>query len=433
MNRIEYVPDFIDGQLVHKLYIGGVECKLPDIQVGRKLTVKKLTGSLYEFSEVAKYDDFSDCWEVSKSKCLVAGSKRFYEIYKRRPSHVCNYLNGAIYHRLVKPYGKYSAIFRAGRNVLDMRKYGAVVEMFDEMEQAEKDGIRNITPLIAVYRKTPSELKDYFGKGLWKKLCKNSYTRNTLLVKKFREDELKDNLHIPSTILEGRLPVTSFWVWKNYGGTMKESIFKGDWTEMETEKRRAYSLFDDTLRMSRTLGQIFSHDWSARKMEEKHGEYTRIINDRHEANLRERRIRDDEKWKKIYAIQDNFDLKNIVQQTEWEIHGVKAKLLTTKKQVSDEGCTMHHCVYMHSDMVVEGKYAVVHLSGEEETTLGLHIKIVGNVMVYEVDQHYGVCNKFVESESQVKAAQEVVLQLNALKVTKESYDNEVTRASALLP
>lgn len=46
------------------------------------------------------------------------------------------------------------------------------------LEQAKKDGIENVTPLLFAFNKNPSEVKALLGKSLWKTLCKNSFTRN---------------------------------------------------------------------------------------------------------------------------------------------------------------------------------------------------------------------------------------------------------------
>ncbi len=59
------------------------------------------------------------------------------------------------------------------------------------VEQAKKDGLQHLIPFVIAFEKSPKQLKKQFGKGIWKRLCMNSKTRNLLLLQCAEERAIK--------------------------------------------------------------------------------------------------------------------------------------------------------------------------------------------------------------------------------------------------
>ena len=89
---------------------------------------------------------------------------------------------------------------------------------------------------------------------------------------------------------------------------------------------------------------------------------------------------------------------------------------------------MRHCVGVYAERAIEGQYAVIHMSGDnEETTLGLSVDssiwcVKVEEKMFRFNQHYGKCNSYVVSEKHMAMVEVVLQYLNGLKLTKESYE-----------
>lgn len=269
----------------------------------------------------------------------------------------------------------------------------------ESLEQCKKDGIFNIEPFVFYFGKSPKELRELFGKSLWKSLCKNSMTRNLLIAKHFthkpswRKREVVEAVKIaqqlPSSILkrgansEYTLDDVGLWVFKQAG------ICKDRWRVIYLRR-----MANDTRRMAERLGRPWSLEWSVEKMEQKHSEYAGQINK--------------EKFSpEPYPHLENFKMK------EFTLGEYSAILCQSPLQVVEEGQAMHHCVGSYSGMVAKGHYLVysIRKNGKRSSTLGVRV----TDGKYSEDQHYGVCNTLVEDPIEIRLVAELLKCLNVLE------------------
>lgn len=406
---------YIDGK---KVYKGSIF---------QKVSVKTLNKAKWDVEiEVSPAETKEDLWGMAndrKVKFLNNPSKEFYKTHTVTPSQFCKVFNAAVFKSAIAPYKDFASLYFQRKSNIP-GKFASVVKNHDMLVQAMKDGQKNILPIINNCSKTPQELKKELGKGLWKKLCANSFYRNKLIAN--TTEVYESSIKWDSGALKGRHPHARHWA---------KNVCKVPYVKMKGQYTEEVQLFLDTERMADNMGLPFNENWSKLKMKEKHDEYMNIqIRDREE----ERKKRDEFYRLRIEKLQ-SVDLSKVYPQIEFELDGVKATILTTYDQVRQEGVVMHHCVGTYAEQAMDGAYVVVHISGDgEETTLGL---CLSNHWTLEVDrssaegtlsmnairnfvfnQHYGKCNSQVVSEKHKAIVEVVIKYLNNLKLTKESYE-----------
>lgn len=274
----------------------------------------------------------------------------------------------------------------------------AVCEMKDGLDQAVADGIKNITPFIAKLKMTPKQLKEHFGSANWKALCKNSFSRNRSIAERWMANKrlsIEKINKIPSGLLKYRsagLEVDAY--------LHKKAGFRISQLTERFESRDvidARIIVNDTYRMARQYNEKFSFDWSWRKMQEKHNEYSRLAILKMAEETKARK----EKFKN--TLREG-------KQKVWTKNGVTATYLDTYDRILKEAVDMHHCVWAYAEQCYDGTYAVVHIEGDNEhSTLGIIIYSGG---VHRIQQHYGHSNAEVKSELHKTLAYEVVEFLN---------------------
>lgn len=291
----------------------------------------------------------------------------------------------------------------------------------DKLDQAKADGIENVAPLILATGKTPEELKKEFGKSLWKRLCKNSKSRNRhlsrvcILVSGHSDGRygarVESLQRLPSAILKkggnfqffGNEDITAYFIKQ---GVTATSLIKGrgKWSGK-------YRTLADTRRMARQLNLPISWDWSYEKWEEKHDEYTEITTAG--------------KFSK-----EPYEALEGIPKVLVEC-GFTAKLLQSPYAMQTEGKKMHHCIASYSGQVERGGYVAYHVEDEHgvESTLGIplmkkqHIK--GKLGV-GLMQHLGHCNKTLKNPNLVafhkKVKEKIAESLNKELISALEYD-----------
>lgn len=407
-------------------YIDG-ECVVSRYSIFQKLSSRQIVKGKWSVEETSEtyVKRFKGGYKRLQVKLDVKANplKEFTKAYAVTPSQFCKVFNAAVWKSAISPYKEFQSLYFGKRGV-NMFAFFDVVGRYDLLKQALKDNQKNILPILSKYGKTPQELKEEFGKGLWKKLCANSFHRNRLLVNSALGVEC--NIGWDSGALKGNRPAARHWA---------KNVCKIPYVKMKGELPIEVHLFLDTERMANALRLPFNEKWSKLKMQEKHNEYAAIINRQTE----ELRIKRDEAYQlKIEKLQ-SIDLSKVYPQTEFELDGVKATILTTYEQIQQEGVAMHHCVGSYAEEAMDGTYVVVHISGEsEESTLGLSLSnkwvseshlgqeegiiSLHSVRNFTLNQHYGKCNSQVKSENHKAVAKVVIEYLNNLKLTKESYE-----------
>lgn len=408
-------------------YIDG-ECVVSRYSIFQKLSSRQIVKgkwSVEETSEkyVKRFKGGHKRLQV-KLDVKVNPLKEFTKAYAVTPSHFCKVFNAAVWKSAISPYKEFQSLY-FGKGRVNQLAFIDVVSRYDLLKQALKDNQKNIIPILNRHGKTPQELKEELGKGLWKKLCANSFYRNNLIAN--TTGIYERIIKWDSGALKGNRPHARHWA---------KNVCKVPYAKMKGQYTEEVQLFLDTERMAGNMGLPFNENWSKLKMKEKHDEYMNIqIRDREE----ERKKRDELYRLKIEKLQ-SIDLSKVYPKTEFELDGVKATILTTYEQIQQEGVTMHHCVGSYAEEVMDGTYVVVHISGDsEESTLGLSLSnkwvlesrlsqedgIISteSVRSFTLNQHYGKCNSQVKSENHKAVVKVVIEYLNNLKLTKESYES----------
>lgn len=309
--------------------------------------------------------------------------KEMAAILKMSPSTFMRVWNAIMYKMWVLPILPYANDFckKFPYNTAysyDTYKLGKVYSMLPLLEQTYKDGNRHIAPIVFKTGKSPQELKAVLGKGLWKSLCSNTFSRNKLIsnsIDKQKQDlGLYDLNMLPSTLLSlgfGSNPKVVVWA-KDYVKPWKDT----------SAMRRARNIYADTERMASQLNLPFNPKWSYSRMEEAHDEYATKLN------------------KQKYS-PDVFPCLSSENIREYEDEGYKASLLLSSKDIIDEGRAMHHCVSRYVDVVRGGRYLVYSVSkeGKKVSTIGINKTPKG----YTLNQHYRECNKEVSKEEKILA------------------------------
>jgi hypothetical protein len=145
--------------------------------------------------------------------------------------------------------------------------------------QLMADGQENLTPLILLAGYTPEEWKQQLGKGLWRQLANNSFSRNLLIATRAPIQCLKHSAHLPSTVLKNL----------NRHHRLKDSVLFWDaldsrLTYFPTYKavnryfdNEGYWVITDTIGMCLQTGITFNPKWSPNRMLEVHDELTKKL------------------------------------------------------------------------------------------------------------------------------------------------------------
>lgn len=360
----------------------------------------------YHWGKVKPYNLMTDVgfWGSKKEKAVD-----FYRKYGATAKNCADFLNKGLIKMSVGAVKGHEPLCYI-RGKFSSERTIAVCEMKDDLDQAVVDGIKNITPFIAVYKKNPKELKKLLGSSNWKSICKNTFSRNkgivdTLGARRFDNEYIEMLLKMRSSLFKRSYAcgIETAHYLNNKCGISIKSI-----SEKTNDVFNKSRLVADTRRMAEMYQQKFSFDWSWRKMKEKHEEFSKTAWYQEAERLK----KENEKYGK--PLREG-------KQKVWQLEDVKATFIDTYLGILEEGSKMHHCVGSYARACYENKYAVLHLEGDgEETTLGVYISSVDEH--YSIQQHYGFMNATVKSEIHKQLADIVVAHLNTEAYDEKLYD-----------
>ena len=354
---------------------------------------------------------------------LKEEAKKFYEQHGIRATNVVKVARGIVYNEVCKQFPEWHRLCRTTSWTPAGQRF-EYLETEELLQQCRKDGIANIIPIVAYFKKSPQELKKALGETTWKKLCKNTYSRNRLLF--LRSDARLTPVEwnaVPSTILKSRTyfaPEVYSWLIRTQDIPLKN--YSKDYNI-----QREASIYIDTQRMCIGAGETFNPNWSKRRMKEEHDRLSRMQQEIANRRQAERNA----EYAKLLKV-DFRELHKGLEVMEFD-SGVVAVPLVNMQQVQKEGSKMHHCVGSYASMCARGEYLVWHLTkGSVETTLGIAVQHDNYVIVmskdkYNLQQHYGFCNAAVEDEDLKAAAKSVVEMLN--KKNKEKVLDDAAKPS----
>lgn len=356
--------------------------------------------------------------------------KKFNEEYSITAKTLSKCINKTIKAVYLKPVEKYIPRYAFNSNGrVSFEKVQLLLDRKKILDQTEKDKLKNIQPLCLYFGKTTEDLKKGLGKSLWKKLCKNSYTKN-LYIAKARDTlqgfTLRYSLDLlnkfPSKLLRrGRnirfsdTGVTSFteqglWAYEN----------KSEETLCTDTRRMAVALYKPPITQQCTLKENqFSLKWSAEKMQKKHDQYSLQLQRRREEELLREQREANIVWDSVKPYKD-IEFPSVGQYT--------ATLIKTPMELHNEGSKMHHCVGSYKEKIRDSGYLVVSIKkdGERYSTLGLEERLqwksskdekgglIAELVVtgWTKNQHYKKYNHKVDAEEALQLVNLVVESIN---------------------
>lgn len=285
------------------------------------------------------------------------------------------------------------------------------------LDQVKKDGIYHVAPWVFSTGLNPNKLKESFGKGAWKKLCKNSFHRNKLITTartNYRmtfQEKIAVNA-IPSTILQNHSTETfEVMQWLTVHR-------KGKWGRKQENRTLARIVFD-TKQMAEELQQPFSLNWNEERMSAEHDRLVRLRN-----NIwRQRQVQKDADFAKDFPYVEELKEKEL---DTFVIDGYTATLICNGPNLQDEGGFMEHCVGLYSSSCRNGNYLVYSIcdaDGNRYSTLGINYSKHGDKSSwlqsewsddkYSFNQHYKKYNHKVDAQEAIDFASEIIKQLNS--------------------
>lgn len=236
------------------------------------------------------------------------------------------------------------------------------------IHQAEKDGLINLTPLILRWGKSPKELKEMFGKSIWRQLSKKSFSFNQKFIDVCPSNTdskyIKFLVQLPTKYLGcGSTTVEFFELIINIINHKRRLRVLSKFTK--SDFRHLLSTAVDTYQMisyfkdNRPNLKIpnFNPKWSESKMQEIH-DY--LVTLKIEAS------------KEIYPWIKELHLEHLTYKDS----GYIFRLLSSPYELKIEGETMNHCVGHYDDRVAKVKYLVISMENQSENvraTIGCNI------------------------------------------------------------
>lgn len=336
-------------------------------------------------------------------------AQSFYEQYGISPTKFKLIYNGILYKNLYDPIQKWALqyCYSSGGRINFTKCYNLMM-IKDDIEQMEKDGQDNIVPFRVYMGLLPSEMKNKFGKKLWKRLCANSRTKNKYIAKNFASmttgvlevnaKALMNQLNsLPSTILK-RESLGNRRQYEVQLILLKHYKVK-DLTRVRNNVYQQMYIINDTIRMLYRKGEKYNENWSLRKWKERHDDLTKeMLAEKYSTSP----------FPHLSEMDDQ--LKEITR------NGLTARLLTSPNEIAMEGRQMRHCVASYVDRVEAGDY-LIYSTGE--TTLGLLFS--GR---WKVQQHFGFANsRTVVTEEYSDLASEIVSKLNNQQKGVMNHEN----------
>ena len=329
--------------------------------------------------------------EIHRHK--MSASQLFTHRFGVAPTIVKDRVNRAMYKAFgLNKYVVFCLFQRPGKFAAGYTKIVRNLQQCKEhADRAAQDGLPHLIPLIVATGLSPHDLKTLVGKGAWKRLAANSFSRNKILCHKLimaQRHVVYSNAYIgdllsllnqfPTTVLTELPPDQHLQTLEalqhqcsNRVGTLKQ------WADKIWQNFYATTI-DDTVAMCNQLRRPFNPRWSEKRIQEEHDLCSRLI------------------MQRTYS-HECFSWLKEPQEVEHE--GYKAELLRSPIEIAMEGSRMHHCVASYAGRVELEQYLIYRLMCGDT-----HIGTIGvSVTPYvHIDQIQGPCNSPVEVPDEFK-------------------------------
>lgn len=238
----------------------------------------------------------------------------------------------------------------------DPTKVNKALRNLPLFEQAVKDKNTHLLPLMLYFEQDTQELKNRFGKGLWKKICGSS---------KYKLLDIAVYLEKDPEWFYVRTSVRNKIKYSGSPGLIAAKI-----APSAKYARQTFDIIWDTSHLAARHGEEVNNNWSLSRWKEEHERLTR----------------------KTFDVR--YSSEAFSEPHEVEVEGYTFTKLITEVDIAQEGRAQHHCVASYAKRSSSGSYAVYKIEGPERATLGIIVRD-GQ---YLFNQCYGSCNKLVSEE-----------------------------------
>lgn len=280
------------------------------------------------------------------------------------PAVAMKHVNALAYKLFVAPIGnkhvkKFALNFRK-KGSIDKSAINNLQLTKSKLDQVDQDGIYNVAPFVYSHNANPEELRKKFGKGVWKGICKNSFTRNQYLMHRSIQEWTVDQSKISSAVLrecKGEEPEVMLLVSNACKGKLSDKKLLNNTRIHIIDMIRMYNLMNDN-------SFKINPNWSLRRIKEEH--------DAAVIKMRTYLQKQDEA---INSVEFEYNDFYPAEFTVGDAPDFKAVLLRNGAEVVAEGELMGHCVGGYAPYCRSGSYVVYSIrdvNGCNYATLGLH-------------------------------------------------------------
>lgn len=268
---------------------------------------------------------------------------------------------------------RYIKYFRSG-DIYDgdiyVEKYvNNYFSMQKTISRTKEDGLQNIIPFIILFRRTPKSLRKILGKGTWKKIHKNSFTKNKNIV-----STCYDTVPFFSTTVKKKIQCIRVLV--NHNHFPKNTNIRGDilihcvkcidYTPKAIpfkKKQEMSGIISDLYSMKK---QYFPHfkinpNWKYRKIKEEHDALSDLL------AIKEINI-DGIGANQVFPNQKRFE--SFIENTK------NITNLNTIELFKNESKKMRHCIASYAKKSYEGTYLAFHIEDDKgnHATAGFNVQ-----------------------------------------------------------
>ncbi len=266
------------------------------------------------------------------------------------------------------------------------------ISALSKIQECRSDQLYHITPIVALFNMTPKQLKKHLGKSSWKKITKNTHSKNRYLFfiiidsykmcskaeKKLRLIELQDfsnsTLHVifNNDGLSKISPETC---------NMIEAWSK-DCNKVELDRR--FKIYKDTFDMAKQMNYPFTKGGKWADVNRLHDTLVALY-DGARLNIPK---------DAVFSLPAYCEKK---LKSEIEEQDFNFKFLKTVADFSKEKSDMKHCILSYCKKSYNKRYVACHIEKDGvHSTLG--IRYNNQTKTFQKDQHYGKRNSLVTKD-----------------------------------
>lgn len=300
-----------------------------------------------------------------------------------------------------------------------------IANNWELIQQCLEDKQENIIPIVMFLGKTPKELAKMFGKGNWKKLAKNSRSRNISIIKLLEAMDMNSaesthtNKIIRAIMEANKLPST---ILKRSYSYMLVGMALDGYIDNFIEKllcttskpcaiiinnyiTKVTTLVKDTNRMFMMQGKCMNKEWSIRRVEIEHAKAVKALD-------------------QVRYPTTPYKLTEVLPH-EIYYNGLVATLIKSPRDLFNLGTEEHHCVAAYTHSIASGNYAV-YVIGATETSKR---SVIGIPPQHDdidlIPQHYHSFNENVTDNVRLQFGQHLYNKIGSILSEKACTGSSV--------